>query len=159
MAETGRPTKLTPEVEKKIVTAIQAGNYRQVAAAHAGIHRSTFHRWMRDGDPDGADSDNQPFRELRAAVEQAEADAEVHDVTIITRAARTGDWRAAAWLLPRRHPGRWGSHRAAGGSFRPGGASSSTRPDQPLTRTRDMTKLSDRQLRQWRRLDDRTRSD
>jgi hypothetical protein len=114
---------------------------------------------MRDGDPEGADPDHKAFRDFRAAVAKAQDGGEVHDIAVITRAAQKGDWRASAWKLSRRHPTRWGNQGSGGASSRPGGASSSTRPDQPLTRSRDMTKLTDRQLRQWRKLDDRARSD
>ena len=37
MPRTGRPTKLTPEVQKKIVDALSAGNYFEVACEYAGI--------------------------------------------------------------------------------------------------------------------------
>ena len=33
----GRPTKLTPDVQEKIVQAIRAGNYIETAAAYAGV--------------------------------------------------------------------------------------------------------------------------
>ena len=48
-ARGGRPSKLTPEVQEKIVTAIRAGNYAQVAAVYAGIGERTFYRWMELG--------------------------------------------------------------------------------------------------------------
>ena len=38
----GRPTKLTPERQNRLVEAIQAGNYYKVACAAAGIDYSTF---------------------------------------------------------------------------------------------------------------------
>ena len=37
-----RPSKLTAEVSEKIVRAIRAGNYPEVAAGHAGIHPATY---------------------------------------------------------------------------------------------------------------------
>lgn len=33
----GRPTKLTPEVQEKMLVAIRGGNYREVASQWAGI--------------------------------------------------------------------------------------------------------------------------
>jgi len=44
----GRP-KLDPATMQKIVDLIRAGNYLEVAATAAGIHRSTLHRWMKHG--------------------------------------------------------------------------------------------------------------
>jgi hypothetical protein len=37
-------------------------------------------------------------------------------VTAIARAAAQGQWRAAAWLLERIAPERWGPQRLAGGT-------------------------------------------
>ena len=46
---TGRPTKLTPDLQAKIVEALKAGNYAEVAARHVGIASSTFYDWMKRG--------------------------------------------------------------------------------------------------------------
>jgi hypothetical protein len=101
----GRPTKLTPEVQDKIVTALRAGNYQDVAANYAGIAAPTFYRWMEQGaDPDS----DTIYREFREAVEKAKADSEVRDVALIDRAAADGSWQAAAWKLERKYPNRWG---------------------------------------------------
>jgi hypothetical protein len=102
-----RPTKLTPAVEEKIVRAIRAGNYPEVAARHAGIHPATYYRWMERGALEGEAPEDDPYRRFRAEVERALADAEIADVGLIERAARNGDWRAAAFLLERRHRERW----------------------------------------------------
>jgi hypothetical protein len=90
-----RPTKLTIEVQDRVVALIRAGNTVQVAAQAAGICRRTFHLWMA--------RDDDPYRAFRAAVEQARADAEA---SLVARAAR-GNWRAAAFLLEQRFPERW----------------------------------------------------
>jgi len=42
----GRPTKLSPETQEKIVTCVAAGNYIDVAAAYAGVAKSTVYEWM-----------------------------------------------------------------------------------------------------------------
>jgi transposase len=102
---TGRPTKLTPEVQDKIVTALRAGNYQETAATYAGISVPTFYRWMEQGATPDADV---IYREFREAVEKAKADAEVRDVALIDRAAADGNWQAAAWKLERKFPNRWG---------------------------------------------------
>ena len=44
MAE-GRPTKLTSELQSRIVQAIQAGNYIETAAAYVGISKNTLFLW------------------------------------------------------------------------------------------------------------------
>ena len=48
-----RPTKLTPAVAERILSAIRAGNFMEVAARYAGISPSTLYRWLERGDPDG----------------------------------------------------------------------------------------------------------
>jgi transposase-like protein len=98
---TGRPTKLTPEVKERIVRAIRAGNYGEVAARAAGISRSTYYRWMERGREGEA-----IYCDFADAVSGAEADAEVEAVARI-RQAMPDDWRACAHYLERRHPDRW----------------------------------------------------
>lgn len=104
-AKTGRPSKLTPEVQDRIVQAVSAGNYQDVAARYAGIDPATFYRWMAAGaEPDAPDA----LREFREAVESARAQSEVRAIALIQKAASDGTWQAAAWFLERSHPHRWG---------------------------------------------------
>ncbi|WP_339174429.1 hypothetical protein [Anoxybacillus sp. FSL W8-1294] len=103
MKMAGRPTKLTPELQKKIIDAIRAGNYMETAAAYAGISKDTFFRWLRKG----ARAKSGIYKDFHDAVEKALADAEVRDVMLIANAAAT-DWKAAAWRLERKFPDRWG---------------------------------------------------
>ena len=102
-----RPSKLNPEVSEKIVRAIRAGNYPEVAARHAGVHPATYYRWMERGELEGSAVEDDPYRQFRAEVDRAIADAEAAEVGLVIKAARDGDWRAAAWLLERRFSERW----------------------------------------------------
>jgi transposase len=97
-----RPTKLTPEIRQRIVTAIRAGNYAEPAARSAGISPATYYRWLKRGEkaPPGI------YREFLEEVRRAESEAEVHAVAVI-RKAMGDDWRAAAHYLERRYPDRW----------------------------------------------------
>lgn len=104
-----RPTKLTPEVQERVVKALKAGNRLAAAARFAGIDPATLHRWRERGDPEGTEPAGGPYREFAAQVDQAIAEAEVRDVSIISKAAES-DWRAAAWRLSRRHAEQWGNH-------------------------------------------------
>jgi len=99
-----RQTKLTPEVQDKIVSALRAGNYQETAANFAGISKPTFYGWMQRGrtEPDSI------YSVFLDAVEKAKAEAEVRDVTLIDKAARDGSWQAAAWKLERKFPNKWG---------------------------------------------------
>jgi len=47
-----RPTKLTADVQARIVQAIEAGNYLDVAARYGGIAPSTLHAWVQRGRDD-----------------------------------------------------------------------------------------------------------
>jgi transposase-like protein len=69
----GRPLKLTPEVQQKIVAYIRQGAFPWVAAQAAGIGKSTYHRWMLEG----AKAKRGLFHDFWAAVEQARAEARV----------------------------------------------------------------------------------
>lgn len=102
----GRPTKLTPEVQDKIVAALRAGNYQETAAVYAGVEPRTFYRWMERGESD--DADDEIYRQFRQTVEKAKADAEVRDIALIDKAAHDGSWQAAAWKLERKFPQKWG---------------------------------------------------
>jgi len=99
----GRPTKLTPELQAKIVNAIKAGNYIETAAAFAGVSKQSIYTWMRTG----ARAKSGKKREFVDAVQKALAQAEMDALAIVTTAAGK-HWTAAAWRLERSHPGRWG---------------------------------------------------
>jgi hypothetical protein len=98
----GRP-KLDPALTQRLVDLIRAGNYLEVAATAAGIHRSTLHRWMRLG----RGQKRGRFHKFLTAVQKAQAESESRDVAIIAKAA-SDDWKAAAWRLERKQPRRYG---------------------------------------------------
>jgi len=100
--QTGRPTKLTPDLQAKIVEALKAGNYAEVAARHVGIASSTFYDWMKRG----GEGDRR-FSEFSEAIGEAEAFAHARAVTIIAK-AMADDWKAAAWYLERKYHDEWG---------------------------------------------------
>jgi hypothetical protein len=111
MARTGRPQLLEeyPKVADDIMTAIRAGNYLHVAAEFAGISKDTLFAWIKRGKRDIRAGRDTVYAKFAAGQEQALAHAEVHSVAAI-RAATKENWQAAAWLLERRHPDRWGRH-------------------------------------------------
>jgi len=99
----GRPTKFTPEKGEAIAQLIEVGNFMAVAAQAHGVHKDTLYTWLKLG----CEASRGPFREFYLRVVEARARAEARMVTIITLAAER-DWRAAAFLLERRDPRRWG---------------------------------------------------
>lgn len=111
-----RPTKLTQELQDKIVDVIRAGNYIETAASFAGLSKNTLYDWMKRGARERERIDNtgkkmlkkeQPFVEFSDAIEKALAEAEMRDVLRIGEASKS-DWKAAAWRLERKFPQRWG---------------------------------------------------
>lgn len=99
----GRPSKLTPEVQERICSAIRAGNYYEAACAYAGIHYSTFRKWMQKGET----AKSGKFREFFEAVTRAEYEAEVRMVAQWQK-HMPEDYRAIRDFLERRYPERWG---------------------------------------------------
>jgi hypothetical protein len=101
----GRKTLLTSEVAEQLVAMLRAGNYLNVALRAVSVSRQTFHDWMRRGRSD--EPSDVEFRLLRDRVQQARAQGEARAVAAIAQAA-TSSWQAAAWLLERQYPERWG---------------------------------------------------
>lgn len=101
-----RPTKLTPEVQARLVAGIRHGLIDETAATVAGVTPRTLRGWLARGALPGRA--NAPHRALLAAVEGARAACEGDEVARILLASQRGSWRATAWLLERRYPERWG---------------------------------------------------
>lgn len=100
----GRPSKLTDEVQQRIIDGIRLGVHLDVAAAYGGIHYATFRQWMTKGEGQSQGR----YREFYEAVTQAERQLEMELVGRVVLASKT-DWRAAVELLKRRHTERWGN--------------------------------------------------
>jgi len=103
----GRPEKLTPELQQKIVDAIRMGAYIETAAAYAGINKSTLYDWMKRG----ARAKSGKYKEFSNAIEKALAESEMRDLAVIAKASQE-NWQAAAWRLERKFPDRWGRRKA-----------------------------------------------
>jgi hypothetical protein len=95
--------RLTPETEKAILDAIEAGNYKQVACEHAGIHRNTLGLWEKR-----AENGEEPFASFVEKLRTAEAKAQMELLAEIRNARQpdTGDpiWTSRAWIMERRWP-------------------------------------------------------
>jgi transposase len=89
----GRPTKRTPETEKKILDILRAGNTRKTAYSVVGVSDTAFANWLNNLD----------FLE---AVKKAEEEAVARNVAVINQAAQKS-WQAAAWWLERKRPEEW----------------------------------------------------
>lgn len=98
----GRPTKLTPEVQRRIVKAVRCGNYGETAAASEGVQRSTYYEWMERGR-----KGESPFAEFADAVTRARAVAERRMVNVV-RTDAVQNAESARWYLERSASDRWG---------------------------------------------------
>lgn len=105
-APVGRVSKLSQRVTDKICEVLRRGGYTETAAIAAGVGKATFYTWYGRGDPVGKKKTDAPFRTFREQIDQARAEGENHNVSLIANAA-PDDWRAAAWMLERQHPHRW----------------------------------------------------
>jgi len=95
-ARRGRKGKYNPEVVKLITDALSLGTTVADACEYANINPDTYYEWLKRH-PDFSD-----------AVKRAFAAATVSLVGRIRREADEGAWQAAAWLLERRLPDRYG---------------------------------------------------
>ena len=87
----GRPTVRTPEAERRIFDALRLGLPAEVAAAAAGISRTTFWDWIKED------------RQFSDAVLKAASECQARCMLTIQKAAAE-HWQAAAWTLERRWP-------------------------------------------------------
>ena len=102
----GRPTKLTPETQKRIIDALRIGATRKDAALSAGVTYDSFNLWYNTG----VKGRSGRYYQFCQAVDQAEGEARLRYTSVIARAANDGDWRAALEYLKRRDREHWGDN-------------------------------------------------
>lgn len=102
-----QPQLLTPERQAKICQYLGHGAYLETAAAAVGVHYRTLRQWLRYGAEHEAAGADDIYTRFCAAVEEAQAKADLKDIALISAAAKD-DWKAAAWRLARRRPQQWG---------------------------------------------------
>jgi hypothetical protein len=101
---------------QRVGEATRAGLTASATADYAGISRSTFFDWMRRGreasdafDAGDLVTDSElPFLDLLDEIRRIQATSEVENLAVIEDSASKGNWRAAAWVLERTRPERWG---------------------------------------------------
>lgn len=104
----GRPSKLTPELQKEICKYLELSVAAKYAARSCGISESTYYDWVNKG-ADGIE----PYVEFSEAVDQASARA-VPNLTARGLAGGKGS-SMAAFLLERRFPDEYGPQVRVGG--------------------------------------------
>ena len=99
----GRPLKLTPETQARIVEAVELGATWERAADAAGVGASTLGLWRRKGE-----AGEVPYVTFLLALKRAEGAGVERALRVIRKAAEGGAWQASAWLLERRYPADYG---------------------------------------------------
>lgn len=117
MAKAGpKPITVDDPKFQRLIEALAAGNYMNIACEYAGIGESTVYRWLADAREEFAavsqgrfpDKEMERVVALADAINNARAEAETRNVFLIQKAAKEGTWQAAAWWLERTSPKRWG---------------------------------------------------
>ena len=91
-----QPYKYSEDVAMIICTYLRKGCTIEAACQAANIGRATYYRWMDE------------IPQFKEFVNATESDVEA---TLLDTIREFGDWRAAAWILERRYPQRWGVKR------------------------------------------------
>ena len=95
----GRPTKLTPETQKRFIDGLRLGLTYKLAASYAGVEYSTFKLWMQKG----REQEDTIYSAFSAAVKAAEGLCAAQHMGRITKAAEGGQWQASGWVMERRY--------------------------------------------------------
>lgn len=110
------PSVLTAELRAKIERELATGAKLDVVGQRVGVTGRTLERWLAAGkivrrrlEPV---SDDAPPPVPQLPVSERIAQAEPGLVGEIIAAAKRGHWQAAAWLLERATPERWGKRDA-----------------------------------------------
>jgi len=99
-----RKRKLTKELIKEAYKLVAAGNYDKDVYPILGIDKSTWYRWLSEGET----AKSGLKREFYDTIKKAEKEAIARNVALIQRAAQEGNWQAAAWWLERKYFEDWG---------------------------------------------------
>ena len=112
----GRKTQLSPKVQQIILHAVEAGTSLEAAARSAGVSPHTVREWRRRGRGEDDRPAIEPYVSFAARLDNAQAGFEIDAASTIYAACQDGKWRAAAWLLERRYPQRWGRRSQRAGA-------------------------------------------
>lgn len=87
----GRPTKLTPELQKQIVTAMRGGNTLEASCQASAVSPVSARQWIRRGE--GRMPGRKPAKiyvSFAQDIKKARADAQIERVLRIRKAAQGG---------------------------------------------------------------------
>lgn len=95
---TGRPSKLSDTIKRRIIEVIGAGGNKTLAAKWAGVSRQTLHDWLARGEKQKSGI----YRDFLDEYRRAEARPEILAMGMIQRAIQSGDLQSAKWYLEKR---------------------------------------------------------
>jgi hypothetical protein len=101
--KSGRPSKLTPELQERILEYIRKGAFIERACQLVGIDQRTYHYWMERGE---RDSTGEYFQFFQAAT-QARAQVQQVCIDIVLNDAPKNP-ESAKWFLERSFWSEWG---------------------------------------------------
>lgn len=109
-----RPTKLTPDTQKRICECVELGLSYEHSCNAAGVSYTAMRNWINRAEAElervNANSratvrkNEEPYLEFLDSIRTAEAAGVEANLKRIIKAADEGAWRASAWILERRHP-------------------------------------------------------
>jgi hypothetical protein len=98
-----RRTKLTDELQAALVQTFNGGSTIKDACAYVGISETAYYDWMARGRA----AKSGRYAEFAEAIKKARSVARVEAVALVRKAAKEGNWQAAAWILERSDPESW----------------------------------------------------
>lgn len=119
---TGRHSKLTPDLLRWFVAALQGGMFFTRACKLVGVHRSVAYDWLKRGRAANPPASEALYVQFALLVEYAGAAAEYAALTHVRLGLK--GWEGPAWYLERRDPKRYGRRQrteltgADGGSIK-----------------------------------------
>ncbi|MFM6455867.1 MAG: hypothetical protein ACKPH7_29120, partial [Planktothrix sp.] len=103
----GRPSKLTPAIKNRLLGLIRIGTPLETACRVCGLDYNTVRDWISRGENRHPTRPPNPeYVDFAVGYNQVVGEAETILINRIHEATKH-DWKAAAWLLARRHPDRW----------------------------------------------------
>jgi transposase-like protein len=99
--------RFDPETRAGILAAMRIGVSYDRAATSEGVSSRTLRRWRRQGEADIAAGKNTAYARFVRDFNKAESDALGQLESNMWQQSQD-DWRAAAWLLSKKDPRRYG---------------------------------------------------
>ncbi len=102
----GRPTLLTPELQKQLFDLRAAGNHVKTCCQAIGLSEDAYYKWIDQGKTDRTEKKDTRYSEFVESQARAHG---LHKASLLQMIAtkgqgEKGDWRALAWILERTNP-------------------------------------------------------